>query len=100
MFKHYKLLTGLLAFLFYNSIYAQNVTVNGSVVSKSDNKPLPGVTILVEGSSKGTKTDNDGHFTLTSPANSVATFSFVGFQPQKVTLSSSTTTVNIALENA
>ncbi|WP_018614821.1 SusC/RagA family TonB-linked outer membrane protein [Segetibacter koreensis] len=100
MFKHYKLLTGLLAFLFYNSIYAQNVTVNGSVVSKSDNKLLAGVSVLVEGSSKGTKTDNDGHFTLTSPVNSVATFSFIGYQAQKVTLNSSTTTLNIALENA
>ena len=43
------------------------------------------MTIFVNGTSKGTKTDNEGEFALSSAVNSVLTFSFVGYQPQQMT---------------
>lgn len=99
MSKHYKLLFGVFTLLFYNGIFAQNITVNGSVTSKNDNKPLQDVTITITGTNKGTKTGSDGTFTLTAPANSVATFSFVGYQPQQFILSAASSPLNISLES-
>src|SRR5437868_2566249 len=99
MSKHYKLLFSVFTLLFYNSIIAQNVSVSGSVTSKSDNKPLPDVTVTVNGTGKGTKTGNDGKFSLTAATNSVVTFSFVGYQSQQVTLQDGVTQLNISLEN-
>src|SRR3954470_16971876 len=100
MFKHYKLLTGVLALLLYNGLFAQTIVVNGTVTSKIDGKPLSGVTAIVNGTNKGTKTDNEGRFSIPATANSVITFSFIGFQPQDVTVTSNTTNINISLENA
>ena len=100
MYKYYKSVLATFALFISNTIFAQTITVGGLITGKSDNKPLAGVTVVVSGSGKGTKTDNEGHFNLAAPVNSVVTFSFVGYQPQQVKLSTSITTINIALENA
>ena len=100
MFKHYKLLFGVFALLFYNGLFAQTATINGFVTSRIDNKPLADVTITVNGSNKGTKTGSDGKFSLTAPVNSTVTFSFIGYQSQQVTINSTSSLLNISLENA
>ncbi|AWW32199.1 hypothetical protein DN752_19785 [Echinicola strongylocentroti] len=61
----------------------KNVTVSGTVVDEN-NLPLPGVTILVEGSGKGTVTDLDGKYQITVPEGTQLTFSFIGYTKQKV----------------
>jgi len=63
---------------------AQNIVVSGKIVSESDNLPVPGVTILVEGTSIGTTTDNNGYYSLSAPKDGVLVFSFIGMQTQKV----------------
>ncbi len=62
------------------SLSAQQAQIKGIVVSKSDNLPLVGVNVVVKGTTNGTMTDMDGQFTLTAPAGSVLTFSYIGFK--------------------
>ena len=58
---------------------------SGRVISGDDNLPLPGVSVVVDGTSKGTVTDSEGRFTinLTSEENTV-TLSFVGYASQLI----------------
>lgn len=68
-------------------VNAQQLTVRGKVVSQEDGQPLPGVTILVQNTSIGSVTDIDGNYTISAPsANSVLTFSFIGFKSQAIPL--------------
>lgn len=60
-------------------------TVSGTVISGSDNSPLAGVMIYVEGTTAGTITNGDGSYTFTIPAKSkYVTFSYVGFDTKKL----------------
>ncbi|WKK65129.1 SusC/RagA family TonB-linked outer membrane protein [Lutimonas zeaxanthinifaciens] len=66
--------------------FAQNVTVQGTVNEGTD-MPLPGVSILIKGTSTGTATDFDGNFVLEDvPISSVLVFSYVGFQDYEVVI--------------
>ena len=66
-------------------------TVRGSVVDKNK-EPLPGVTIMVKGTSLGIATDIDGKFSLEVPDKPglVLTFSFVGMRPQEIAVGNRT----------
>ena len=60
--------------------------MKGSVFDNT-NAPLPGVSILVKGSSNGTATDFDGNFSIDGvPVSSVLVFSYVGFKDMEVTV--------------
>jgi TonB-dependent starch-binding outer membrane protein SusC len=67
-------------------IHAQNQSlIKGKVTAKEDGQPLPGVNVVLKGTSTGTTTDTDGAFALTvSGENPVLVFSFIGFQSQEV----------------
>jgi TonB-linked SusC/RagA family outer membrane protein len=55
-------------------------------VAEEDGNGLPGVSVVIQGTTEGTVTDNDGKFTLTVPSSeSVLIFSFLGYVTQKVT---------------
>lgn len=59
--------------------YAQNITVSGSVMDQGD-FPIPGATVLVQGTSIGTNTDGSGAFTLDRvPSDGILVFSCVGY---------------------
>ncbi|MEM9859504.1 MAG: TonB-dependent receptor, partial [Bacteroidota bacterium] len=66
------------------SAMAQSVTVTGQVLSE-ENEGLPGVNIIVEGTSTGTVTDIDGNYSIAVPqSGSNLVFSFVGYRTQTV----------------
>jgi TonB-linked SusC/RagA family outer membrane protein len=77
------------------SVYAQRIT--GKVTSASDGTPIPGVSVVVKGTSSGTSTNSEGAFVLevTDP-NSTLVFSFIGFATQDV-LVAGKTEVNVSL---
>ncbi len=82
----------LVAILFLLStglaVFAQTIQVKGTVVDGLDNEPLPGVTVVVKGStSTGTITGLDGEFSLSVPTGAVLTFSYIGYQSQDVAVS-------------
>lgn len=63
------------------------VTVTGTVVSSDDNTSLPGVNVVVKGTSNGTVTQGDGSFSLTvTDNNAILIFSFVGYILQEVSV--------------
>lgn len=77
MTKHF--LTVLLALMTTFSSMAQDITVNGTVTSKTDGEPLIGATVISLETKKGTATDIDGNFTLAVPAGSKIKVSYVGY---------------------
>lgn len=66
------------------SVHAQNVQIKGVVSSGTDNYPLPGVNIVVKGTTNGTMTDIDGQFVLSAPDKSVLSISYIGFKPLEI----------------
>jgi len=79
------------AWLFAVGAYAQT-SVTGSIISGDDNSPLPGVNILVKGTSQGTISDAQGRYAINVPsADATLVFSFVGFVSQEVPLAGRTT---------
>ncbi|GAB3943167.1 TonB-dependent receptor [Spirosoma harenae] len=61
-------------------------------VRDAKGEALPGVNVLLKGSTKGTTTDGEGAFRLSVPDNSaVLVFSFVGYQPQEIQVGNQTT---------
>ena len=80
-------LIGLFVFLMFLGIQfsmAQEKQVTGKVTDATDGLPLPGVTIMVKGSSIGTATDIEGNYSLKVPQNAVLVFSFVGMKDQEI----------------
>ncbi len=75
--------------------FAQSYTVGG-VVKDDTNQPLPGVTVVVKGSTTGTTTDFDGKYSLEANNGDVLVFSFVGFEDQRITANGNAT-VNVTL---
>ncbi|WOD45182.1 SusC/RagA family TonB-linked outer membrane protein [Hwangdonia lutea] len=90
-------LTLLLIFLFSVHAYAQEILVSGTVVSAEDNIPVPGVSVIVTGTSRGVSTDFDGNYSIKVQSGEVLEFSFLGFKSQSVTITNQTT-VNISLQ--
>ncbi|MFV0365889.1 MAG: carboxypeptidase-like regulatory domain-containing protein [Mangrovibacterium sp.] len=66
------------------SLMAQH-TVNGKVISAQDGESLPGVNVVVKGTTQGTIPNIDGNFSLQVESKvAVLQFSFIGFQSQEV----------------
>src|SRR5262245_57132108 len=83
-----------LAVIFVMSGFAAvGQTVTGRVTASSDDSPLPGVSVLLKGTTTGSTTDTDGRFTIQVPANdrdAVLAFSFIGFATQEISVSGRT----------
>lgn len=83
-------------FLLSQMAHAQdNVQVQGTVLD-STGEPLPGVNVVIKGTSTGTVTDLDGNYTLSVPADGVIVFSFVGFTSQEIPVNNQTE-INLTL---
>ncbi len=63
---------------------SQDVTTVSGVITDTKGLPLPGVTVLEEGTSNGTITNNDGIYSIKAGKNAVLVFSFVGMTNQKI----------------
>ncbi len=86
-------------YLNYNSaapIYTKNIKTVSGIVSDNEG-PLPGVSVLIEGTTIGTETDFDGHYSITIPENaSTLSFSYLGFKSAKKNIYSSN--MNVQME--
>ncbi|NOU18926.1 MAG: SusC/RagA family TonB-linked outer membrane protein [Bacteroidales bacterium] len=75
----------LLAFIMYGGFtFGQGVTVTGTITDVTSKDPLPGVTVLIKGTSTGTATSMDGKYLIQAKANDVLVFSFVGYEAQEI----------------
>lgn len=78
-------------------LLAQNKTVSGTVSDASDGSPLPGVNVLVQGTTTGAQTDFDGNYSIEASEGDVLLFSYLGMKAQSATVGSSNT-INISME--
>jgi len=95
-----KRLTMLLAFFVFAGtiLYGQGVPITGNVTSSEDGSPLPGVSVVVRGTTIGAVTDFEGNYSLTVPESSnTLVFSFVGMRTTEVDLDGQTV-VDVVLE--
>ncbi|MBJ7881338.1 SusC/RagA family TonB-linked outer membrane protein [Gelidibacter salicanalis] len=93
--KYSGILTLLLAF-FVQMSFAQEKLISGTV-SDNSGLPLPGVNIIVKGTTTGTQSDFDGNYTITAKSGDVLTFTYVGLKAQEVTVGASNT-VNVTMQ--
>ncbi|UZR98473.1 SusC/RagA family TonB-linked outer membrane protein [Chondrinema litorale] len=71
--------------------------VSGIVTSVDDGQPLPGVSIIIKGTNKGTTTDLDGHYSLNITTEDVLQFSYIGYNTQEITVGNQSE-INISLQ--
>ena len=71
--------------------FAQEREIKGKVTDNDSGEGLPGVNIVVKGTTQGTTTDAKGEFTLSVLANSTLIFSFIGYETQETAIGSQTT---------
>ena len=67
-----------------STVLAQTVQVSGTITSAEDGETLPGVTVFVKETSRGTTTDVNGAYSLEVPANATLVFSYVGMISQEI----------------
>lgn len=73
-----------------------DITVSGTIKdSKGD--PLPGVSVIIEGTIRGTVTDLDGNYTIEVSEGGVLLFAFIGFEKQSIAVGNSNT-LNVVLQ--
>ena len=82
------------------SAFAQSYVVKGNVVSKLDNEPLIGVSVMQKGTANGAVTDMDGNYELKiQGGEATLVFSYIGMRSQELPVNSRTGVLNVALED-
>src|SRR5689334_16694803 len=68
------------------SSLVQQTKISGKVIS-ADNEVLPGVNVIIKGTSEGTVTDAEGFYSINVPGpDATLVFSFIGFSPEEITV--------------
>ncbi|MBL4561663.1 MAG: TonB-dependent receptor [Labilibaculum sp.] len=83
-----KLLLMLVMVFSFTIIHAQEKVVTGLVTDANDGMGIPGVSVVVKGTTIGTTTDIDGNYTISVDANATIIYSFVGYRPQEILVGS------------
>ncbi|WP_373520250.1 SusC/RagA family TonB-linked outer membrane protein [Aquiflexum sp.] len=78
-FTRYCLLLFLLGCTVINFAYAQQGQITGKVAESDSGEGIPGVSVLVKGTTRGAISDLDGNYTISAGPSDVLVFSFIGF---------------------
>ncbi|MFD1141411.1 SusC/RagA family TonB-linked outer membrane protein [Larkinella insperata] len=84
----------ILLLMISTPVFAQ--TISGRVTAGKDGQPLPGVSIVVKGTTSGTTTDVDGKYNVSASKNGTLVFSFIGYKTQEIAIASRSV-VDVAL---
>lgn len=76
--------------------FQESVTITGTVTEAGTDTPLPGVSILIKGTTTGAVTDIEGKYSITANTGDVLVFSFMGYSPQEFTVGA-VTVINVQL---
>ena len=96
--KKVKLFLACLLAVASTALYAQNITVKGTVTDASNGEPITGAAVLVQGNATSyALTDVQGAFSINAPRNGVLVVSNMGYKTQSVEVNGMTV-VNVALE--
>ena len=69
-------------------VFGQSKSISG-IITDAEGLPLPGVNILIKGTTTGTQSDFDGNYSINAKINDVLVFSYVGMAQQEITVESS-----------
>ncbi len=94
--KSYKDYLLLLFLMFSFSVFAQKVTIKGTVTDAVEKFPIPGVSVVVQGTTNGVSTDFDGNYAINAKIGDILVFKYLGMKD--VTRKIKTTTLNVAME--
>ena len=101
IFKHMKkyIFTLFFVITLVSSLFAQEKKITGKVTDKKTGSSIPGVSVIIEGTSNGTMTDSEGNYSLSVPykKETKLIFSYFGYTTQIVTVGDKTV-INIAFE--
>ncbi|MCF6347900.1 MAG: SusC/RagA family TonB-linked outer membrane protein [Flavobacteriaceae bacterium] len=100
MKKNYYLFSTLLMVFFVQSLFAQSITISGTVTEKGSGNPLPGVSVVIQGTTSGSVTDFDGNYTINADnfKDKMLVFSYLGFKTTSVKLTDESQVIDIALQ--
>jgi TonB-linked SusC/RagA family outer membrane protein len=89
--QKFLLMTCMCLAIAWGDASAQVRSVSGKVTAVDDGSPLPGVNVVIKGTTTGTVTDSDGNYTIEAPASGgVLVFSFIGLQTQEIEIGART----------
>ncbi len=80
--------------------YAQTTSIQGVVKAEEDGQPIPGVTVLVKGTQRGTVTNLDGEFSIQASPGETLVISFIGYAMQEVNLQEGQNNLDISLSSS
>jgi iron complex outermembrane receptor protein len=95
--KNLKVLMLVLSLLLVQFAYAQKAVLTGKVTDRSTGEALPGVTVVVKGTTNGTLSDMDGNFRIEPERGQTIQFSFVGYVSQEIVFQGQT---NVSIQLA
>ena len=87
----------LLLVLVVQLTFAQEKTISGTVTDNTG-LPLPGVNIIIKGTTNGTQSDFDGNYSVQANVGQTLSFSYVGFKPSDIAVTASSNTINLNME--
>jgi TonB-linked SusC/RagA family outer membrane protein len=90
------LITLFMAFVMQFS-FAQEKNITGTVTAATDGFPLPGVNVIVKGTTRGVQTDFDGNYSIKASVGETLVFSFVGMAKAEIKVGSSNT-INLSMQ--
>jgi len=73
-----------------NSFSQEKIKITGTVIDSTSGSPLPGVTVMVQGTNTGAQTDVVGRYTISAAPNAVLVFAYIGFTKKTVTVNGRT----------
>lgn len=88
----------ILLLLLMQLSFAQQKEILGTVTSKLGSYKLPGVSIMIEGSTKGTETDFDGKYSLKASVGDILVFTYIGMVTKKITIANESI-INVQLDD-
>jgi len=100
IFTYYRAWLLAIGMFLCSVVQAQNIKITGQVTASDDHSTLPGVSVVVKGTTSGTQTDVNGAFSIKAASGDVLVFRFVGYSPIEVKVKNqSAISVSLVPEN-
>lgn len=81
------------------TLQAQSISVKGTVYDENK-QPLPGTSIIVKGTTKGTTTDMKGQYEITADKGNTLIFTFIGYDNQEITVNQNTSKLDVQMKSS
>ncbi|MGV3541260.1 MAG: SusC/RagA family TonB-linked outer membrane protein [Rufibacter sp.] len=93
-----RLMLFAMSFFIAQAGFAQSKTITGRITSSDDGSPMPGVSVVLKGTTNGASTDGNGQYSIQAPVGGVLVYSFIGTISQERTVGAANT-IDIVLRS-